>query len=70
MIKPRSDLCHKCVKLRDIVSAARSDNDKLMATRDYMDHIEIFTAERNFYNGCIKTAKESIALSNLQPRVH
>ena len=70
IIKPRSDLCHKCVKLREAVSAARSDNDKLVATRSYMDHIETFTAERNFYNECIQTAKESIGASNIQPGIH
>ena len=41
IIKPRSDLCHSCVKLREVVSAARTDNNKLVATRAYMDHIEI-----------------------------
>ena len=35
-----------------------------------MHHIEIFTAERIFYNDCIKTAKVSIAASNLQPGAH
>lgn len=67
IIKPRSDLCHKCVKLREVVTAARTDNEKLVATRAYMDHIETFTAERNFYNHCIKTAKDSILASNIQP---
>ena len=51
-------------------SAARSYNDKPVATRDYMDHIEILRAEGNIYNNCIKTAKESISASTLQPGVH
>ena len=70
IIKPRSDLCHNCVKLREVVSAARTDNDKLVATRAYMDHTGTFTAERNFYNDCIKSGKDSIGASNIQPGLH
>ena len=43
--KPRSDLCYNCVKLRDIVSAARAENGKRVWRRGLiwttMTHLQL-----------------------------
>ena len=57
---PKDDACFKCESHRKAVEDARSEEDKLEATRAYLTHIEEARREREVYKTCVQESKEEL----------
>ncbi|XP_078314026.1 uncharacterized protein LOC111104843 isoform X3 [Crassostrea virginica] len=55
---PRSDVCNTCERHREHILNARSENEKLTATRNFTCHVEKADKEHKLYIQCIKEARE------------
>ncbi|KAK3106530.1 hypothetical protein FSP39_022025 [Pinctada imbricata] len=70
IMKPRSDLCFKCQQHREQISAAVTENEKLVAISAFTEHIQQAQNERDFYNSCIRKSKDKLSAVNIQPGHH
>ena len=61
--KPRSDVCHICDTLRNKARRARTEEETKAAGEALTTHLNLATAERNYYNECIALSKFDIPAS-------
>lgn len=57
-MKPREDVCARCENYRNNLRHSLSDHDKRKVTKEWLAHIDLAKSEREFYNDCIRRAKE------------
>ena len=61
--KPRSDVCHICDLLRMKARKPKTEEETRTAGDALSAHLDLATAERNYYNKCIADSTFSIPLS-------
>ena len=57
---PKDDVCFKCESHRKKVEDARSEEEKMDATRGYLLHIEEARREREVYKMCVEESKDEL----------
>lgn len=57
-MSPREDVCGKCEQFRNNLRTMWSEGSKRELSEKWMQHIDLATSERVFYNDCLKSAKE------------
>lgn len=63
---PKTDVCTSCEKFREKVSIARTENDKLNATTNYINHLKVADTEHQLYKTCIIKAREEYQETQIQ----
>lgn len=58
VMKPRTDVCAICEKLREKIKSARNEEEFIVASDALMHHLETARDERSYYKYAIDNAKE------------
>ena len=66
-MEPRSDVCYKCDNYMKLIMDSVTEEDKLAHTEAYNSHVRKATLEREFYNICIKSSADELALLPAAP---
>lgn len=57
---PEDDVCQKCEVIRKKIMDARTENDKVLASAEYIEHVNAAKEEREVYQKSILDAKNEI----------
>ena len=67
LMELRSDVCHKCDNYRKLIMDSVTEEDKLAHTKAYNSHVRKARLKREFYNVCIKSSADELALLPAAP---
>ena len=69
-MKPRQDVCQKCDKYRLLIMQSTTEEDKLMYTQQFKEHVEEAQKERKYYLDSMTKAEESLASTSGSPPLY
>ena len=64
---PRKDVCHSCEKLKDKVQVAMSPDEKILASKNLIEHVKEAGDAKGVYNECVKAARSEMLVFGVRP---